>query len=210
MRTVFRELLSPKELLSCRQVLVRPCPVPKAPGVYAWYFRDIPPGVPTTGCHKVRGLTLLYIGISPCRPPTIDARRAQSIGRRVRYHARGNSAGSTLRLSLGCLLARPLGIALRRVGSGERMTFGPGEKLLSDWMLDNAFVAWSKVSAPWLVEKKLIARLCLPLNIDGNAHSFSKRLSSIRGDARTLARRLPIGHEPKIAPTPPARKRRGK
>jgi hypothetical protein len=43
----------------------------------------------------------------------------QSLRTRIRYHFRGNAAGSTLRLSLGCLL----GLALRRVGSGARMTY---------------------------------------------------------------------------------------
>jgi hypothetical protein len=42
------------------------------------------------------------------------------VARGVRYHYRGNTAGSTLRLTLGCLL----GLELRRVGSGKRMTFG--------------------------------------------------------------------------------------
>ncbi|WP_386143941.1 GIY-YIG nuclease family protein [Streptomyces yanii] len=40
----------------------------------------------------------------------------QNLRTRVRYHYRGNAAGSTLRLTLGCLL----GLELRRVGSGKR------------------------------------------------------------------------------------------
>ncbi|WP_394816236.1 GIY-YIG nuclease family protein [Streptomyces mooreae] len=40
----------------------------------------------------------------------------QNLRKRVRYHYRGNAAGSTLRLTLGCLL----GLELRRVGSGKR------------------------------------------------------------------------------------------
>ena len=47
---------------------------------------------------------------------------------------RGNAYGSTLRLTLGCLLADQLGIELRRVGSGTRLTFGDGEQALSEWM----------------------------------------------------------------------------
>ncbi|MET9440781.1 GIY-YIG nuclease family protein [Streptomyces sp. NPDC006610] len=51
----------------------------------------------------------------------------QNLRKRVRYHYRGNAAGSTLRLTLGCLL----GLELRRVGSGKRMTFGKaGEAIL--------------------------------------------------------------------------------
>ncbi|WP_323183900.1 MULTISPECIES: GIY-YIG nuclease family protein [unclassified Streptomyces] len=53
---------------------------------------------------------------------------AQNLRKRVRYHYRGNAAGSTLRLTLGCLL----GLELRRVGSGKRMTSGKaGEAAMS-------------------------------------------------------------------------------
>lgn len=61
----------------------------------------------------------------------------QNLRKRVRYHYRGNAAGSTLRLTLGCLL----GMELRRVGSGKRMTFGKaGETALSQWMAENTRV----------------------------------------------------------------------
>jgi hypothetical protein len=44
---------------------------------------------------------MLYVGISPKRPP-VDAlkRSKQILSRRVRYHYRGNAEGSTLRLTL--------------------------------------------------------------------------------------------------------------
>ena len=45
---------------------------------------------------------------------------------RIRYHYQGNAEGSTLRLTLGCLLSEELDIELRRVGSGKRMTFAEG------------------------------------------------------------------------------------
>ncbi|MEZ7154426.1 GIY-YIG nuclease family protein [Streptomyces sp. MAD19A] len=73
----------------------------------------------------------------------------QNLRKRVRYHYRGNAAGSTLRLTLGCLL----GMELRRVGSGKRMTFGKaGEATLSQWMADNARVCWIERSEPWDLE----------------------------------------------------------
>lgn len=46
-------------------VLDRPSPVPRLPGVYAWYFAEVPPGVPTEGCHRALEYTLLYVGIAP-------------------------------------------------------------------------------------------------------------------------------------------------
>jgi hypothetical protein len=55
---------------------------------------------------------------------------------------RGNTSGSTLRLTLGCLLADDLGLKLRPVGRTGRLTWGPGEDTLSEWMSRNAFVTW--------------------------------------------------------------------
>jgi hypothetical protein len=68
-------------------------------------------------------------------------------GKRIRYHYSGNAAGSTLRLNLGCLLAERLGIQLRRVGSGQRLTFAAGEARLSAWMADNALSPGSRLIA---------------------------------------------------------------
>jgi hypothetical protein len=146
-------LLGPDHLFSRDEVLSRPSPIPKAPGVYAWYFRENPPGVPTDDCVRRDGKTLLYVGISPSAPPANGkAPSTQSLWHRARYHYRGNAEGSTLRLTLGCLLSDQLGIALRRVGSGKRMTFGPDEAVLSEWMGRNALVAFHVCERPWELE----------------------------------------------------------
>ena len=58
-------LLQPKRLYSAKDFLCRPCPVPTLPGVYAWYFDELPSGVPIDGCHQALGNTLLYVGIAP-------------------------------------------------------------------------------------------------------------------------------------------------
>ena len=65
----FGELLDPSAVFDRDQVLHRPSPVPRMPGVYAWYFDSVPPGVPTDSCHVIDGLPLLYVGISPKAPP---------------------------------------------------------------------------------------------------------------------------------------------
>jgi hypothetical protein len=76
------------------------------------------------------GLTLLYIGIGS-RPPAKNGRTSKrTLRTRLRQQNALNAAGSTLRLTRGCLLAQQLGIELRRVGSGKRMTFGAGERIL--------------------------------------------------------------------------------
>ena len=105
----------------------------------------------------------------------------------------GNAYGSTLRLTLGCLLAERLGIELRRVGSGKRRTFGDGEAKLSAWMGENAFVCWLETKEPWLLEAQPIPSVCLPLNLDQNrSHAFHTILSGIRRAAKGRAEQFPI------------------
>jgi hypothetical protein len=58
-------LLRPNRLLSRAEVLSTPSPVPRLPGVYAWYFDQVPPGVPTDRCHQAGDHVLLYVGIAP-------------------------------------------------------------------------------------------------------------------------------------------------
>jgi hypothetical protein len=115
---------------------------------------------------------------------------AQSLRTRVRYHFRGNAYGSTLRLTLGCLL----GLELRRVGSGQRMTFcKQGEAHLSQWMAAHARVCWVEDPEPWAAERELITQLDLPLNLDQNQHnSFHPFLKELRAQARRGARELPV------------------
>ena len=142
----------------------------------------------------------MYAGISPDRPPG-NGRPAsrQSLATRIRYHYRGNAEGSTLRKTLGCLLADELGIQLRRVGSGTRMTFGAGEQVLSAWMAENALVSWVVREAPWELEDDLIAALDLPLNLKGNQRNpFHRVLSQARAQCVAQARALPVLGNPGI------------
>ncbi|WP_374121860.1 GIY-YIG nuclease family protein [Rhodococcus sp. AH-ZY2] len=154
----------------------------------------------TTGCVERDGLTLLYVGISPKAPPK-NGRLAssQTLRSRISTHYSGNAEGSTLRLSLGCLLAPTLGIELRRFGSGTRMHFGEGERELSRWMHHHARVAWIVDHRPWELEERLFGKLVLPLNISGNANcAFSARMSGLRYLARANARELPVLPNPGV------------
>lgn len=176
---VAAELVRPGRLWSRADVLGRPCLVPAHPGVYGWYFKPLPYPIDTTRCATYGDLALLYVGIAPKAPPR-NGRPAsrRTLRSRIRYHYRGNAAGSTLRLMLGCLLAERLGIQLRRVGSGNRLTFADGEQGLSTWMADNAFVTWVETDSPWLVEGQLIDLLRVPLNLDQNwQHPFHEQLA---------------------------------
>jgi hypothetical protein len=156
-------LRSPERVWSRREVLIKPSPVPDAAGVYAWFLRELPRSVPDAGCVRCNGLTLLYVGIA-LRPPAENGRvSSRTLRTRLRQHYALNAAGSTLRLTLGCLLSQQLGIELRRVGSGKRMTFGAGERILSDWMDRNALVCWLEHPTPWEIEPILIRELRPPL-----------------------------------------------
>jgi len=190
----------PAQVFSRQDVLVPPSPVPARAGVYGWWFRRFPPRINADRCCHHQGLTLLYAGISPDRPPR-NGRPAskQNLAGRIRYHYTGNAEGSTLRKTLGCLLADELGIQLRRMGSGSRMTFGLGEQVLSAWMAENAFVSWVVREAPWELEDDLITALDLPLNLKGNQrNSFHPVLSETRARCVAQARSLPALVNPRI------------
>ena len=190
----YTPLIYPARVWSRNEVLSKPCPITKSPGVYAWFFKEIPPYIRTDGCIKFENLFLLYIGISPSFPPRNGKPPSnQTIYGRIRNHYSGNAEGSTLRLTLGCLLSEKLNIELRRVGSDERMTFWEDEKTLSEWMGENAFVTWIYQEKPWILEEELISRLFFPLNLQMNKHNINYPIiSSIRSKAKVNARKLPI------------------
>lgn len=128
----FFAILKPPNLWSRAEVLSRPWPVPRKPGVYAWYFRGIPDRAPIEHplIHdsNVRS-TLAFL--SPASPPRSGKlSRTQVLRRRIQMHMRGNVYGPTLRPSLGCLLGNELGIELRRRGGGTRLMFADGERVL--------------------------------------------------------------------------------
>jgi hypothetical protein len=112
----------------------------------------------------------MYVGMSPKAPSLAGPPSRSTLRKRIRTHYRGNAEGSTLRRTLGCLLAPALDIKLRRVGSGARYTFtNGGEQILDRWMDRHAFVTWLEVEAPWEIEQTLLSSgLSLPLNVDGN------------------------------------------
>jgi hypothetical protein len=182
------------------EVLSSRCPVPSQPGVYGWWFRSLPSPLKVQRCLLRDGSWLLYTGISPKRPPT-NGRSAskQTLRDRIKYHYTGNAEGSTLRKSLGLLLSDQLNIELRRVGSGNRMTFAEGERALSAWMSDNARVSWIIDPTPWLLEPCLIANVDVPLNLGGNKHNgFYTELVTARAQAVARARTLPIVANPGV------------
>lgn len=186
-------LVHPERVFSRNEVLSRPSPVPTKDGIYAWWFRRLPPLVAPSHCCRHQDLTLLYAGISPDRPKNGRLPSRQNLLNRIKYHYTGNAEGSTLRKTLGCLLAAELGIELRRVGSGKRMTFVEGERALSAWMAGNAYVSWVVRQQPWELEDQVIEELDLPLNLMGNKHNqFHSVLTEVRAKSVERARDLPV------------------
>ena len=189
------EIIAPNKLWTRSESLASPSPVPKKSGIYGWFFKSIPPKVPKEGCTFKDGLALLYVGISPKAPPQNGRPPSkQKLKDRICYHYRGNAEGSTLRLTLGVLLSNELGLELRRVGSGKRMTFQTeGENRLSEWLSNNAFVTWTVHHEPWVLETEVIRHLSLPLNLAQNKqHAFFHVLTTMRKEAKTRAREMPI------------------
>jgi hypothetical protein len=194
------EFLSPERLWQRDEVLSRPSPLPAVPGVYGWWFDRLPALFDVSNCRQFGGCTLLYTGISPKQPPR-NGRPASKgqLRQRIVTHYAGNAEGSTLRKTLGCLLAAELGIQLRRVGSGSRRTFVAGEQQLSRWMGEHAYVSVMPHERPWGLEERLIELLDLPLNLDGNSrNAFHPELTQARRDAVVSANLLPVVPNPRV------------
>ena len=99
-------LLKPERLWTRDEVVGSPpSPVPKTAGVYAWYIGQVPGAIDISRCHIYDGMPMLYVGIAPKKPYADGRRSKTTLHQRVRYHYTGNAEGSTLRLTLGCLLS---------------------------------------------------------------------------------------------------------
>ncbi len=194
-KKIISKLLNPTKLWSRAEILQKPSLVPAENGIYAWYFKTTPNielfekyfDVETIDNRlflkdvaKVDGYQLLYIGISPS-----SHKSSNTLRNRLRGHMNGNSYGSTLRLSLGCLLSDELGITLKKIG--KSIHFGDDEQILSKWLDKNAFVAYELCDEPWIVEHEAIQKLNLPLNIqDNNNNPFYNTLKEIRSLSKKL------------------------
>ena len=176
MLSTVETLLNPPKLWSRSEVLARPCPIPPQQGIYAWYFRSLPPGVPESLSPRFNGNHLLYIGVSPAY-----GNSKNNLRKRIQSHFRGNASSSTLRLTLGCLLSEVLGLRLRATGSTGRLTFADEERILSDWFEKHAFVTWVIHPTPWVIEKDVISKISPLLNLQHNeSGAFHSTLSAIR------------------------------
>ncbi|MFC7614932.1 GIY-YIG nuclease family protein [Actinokineospora soli] len=95
MRDLLSELQRPFRLWSHDEIFGEPCPVPAEGGTYGWHFTTAPHPALDAG-------RLLYIGVSPG-----SATSRETLRSRIKYHFRGDAEGSTVRLTVGCLLGFP-------------------------------------------------------------------------------------------------------
>lgn len=195
MDNVIEQLKKPGVLATRSEVIGRNSKAPKVPGIYAWYFKSSPhQEIEFEHCHSHDGWRLLYVGISPSKPPANGKPPSKgTLKKRINTHMKGNASTSTLRLSIGCLLSESLGIQLRRVGRTQRFNFFEDEKVLSDWLENNVKVTWVAHNEPWTVEGKVIAALQPPLNLSGNPENpFYGTLADLRRAAREKAKKLEV------------------
>jgi hypothetical protein len=59
-------------------------------------------------------------------------------------------------------------------------------------MAQHARVTWAELENPWLAEEKLLTRVPLPLNLQGNSHPFKDTLEGIRKAAKEAAKTLEV------------------
>lgn len=155
---------------------------PNEKGIYAWFFTPGSLPVPEGPYETTDGYELLYVGIAPSGPTSKSLLRPRLV-----RHATGDASRSTLRLTLGVLLAEKLDLTLGI--HKARPNWGPdGEARLSWWMNENARIAWAVHPKPWEVEDELLAAATLALNIDGQSGAFTRELKDRRTEARRVAR----------------------
>jgi hypothetical protein len=165
----------------------------EAKGIYGWWFKTVPPPVPSEGLCKFKGMSLLYLGVGP------DSERSRRFLRqRMGDHIKPDASRSTFRNSLGCILADALRLQLecvrtsRAKGGGLHLHFGfgSGEDRLSRWMEENTSISWVEFDRPWEIEPGLISQLALPLNLEHNSrHPFYADLQALRRHHREGAKR---------------------
>lgn len=184
LKMAISKVLHPERLWTRPEIIAKPELVPRADGFYVWYFKNLEPHVPTQDCCKFESFRLLYVGIAPK-----DEKSRSSLQDRIQNHVSGTACNSTVRLSLGTLLHRELGLVPHRTPSGKKIHWGKGEDILSRWMDENARVVWTEWEEPRLDEKALIQKMKTPLNILKNKnHPFCAVLKMARKDLRDMAK----------------------
>lgn len=92
---------------------------------------------------------------------------------------RGNTGGSTFRLTLASLLFEEK--SWQPIMRDRALLTKEDNAALSEWQRENLRVAWAVRDRPWEIEHEVISRLAPPLNLEGNKnHPFAATLSAAR------------------------------
>jgi predicted GIY-YIG superfamily endonuclease len=154
-------ILNPSTLWQWSEALSRKA-VPKAAGVYGWWFRNLDI-VPSEGWVQFGEWRLLYVGIS------------NDLRRRLGFHCQGSAVNSTLRKSLLTLLVRATEVDKALPASWSH------ESALSSWLNQNGRVCWADCGTPKLAEANLLGCARLPLNLmENRGNVFGATLRTMR------------------------------
>lgn len=149
--------------------------LPPEPGLYAWW--TVPgsiPDVPRCPHPTVPHLDLFYVGISPS-----SAKSSQNLRKRVAgNHIKGNTGGSTFRLTLASLLFDTM--AWQPVMTDRPVLARDDNTALTGWQHEHLRLSWAVHAEPWTIEHEVIDRLRPPLNLAGSTHEFGATLSAAR------------------------------
>jgi hypothetical protein len=163
-------LKQPSNIFGARSVRNDRGIVPQEPGIYAWYFRKY--SLPifegkyvTVGSHQ-----LFYIGITDSRDQPSSGGDLRS--RLYSIHITGDTRRSSLRLNLGVLLQHS-GAPIHLMKKGRDDYVWSDERWLTEWISENARVAWQPLDRPSYLESHTIKTLghILPLNTQHNSRS---------------------------------------
>jgi len=95
--------------------------------------------------------------------------------------------GARFRSNDSCCVKR-----MPRTGAGRHL-HAVAEEWLSQWMADNAFVAWAAHPEPWIIEHQMLKLALCPLNLaDNEHHAFNAALREMRRAAVLRAKALPL------------------
>lgn len=175
----FAALLDPQEMYVPTLLATDPGLIPRAGGIYGWWFDDHLPGVPRGDALNTEGWSLLYVGIAPSGAARTSGKR--TLRDRLKNHCRGPIRTSTLRRTVAALMGRDLELRIVRDPNGKLVMSGDDEVKLSRWLGEHARLSWLVHDEPWTVETQLIrSGPRLPLNVSQSSDSFRPQLTALR------------------------------
>lgn len=163
-----------------QRICENPRIVPKALGLYTWWFKKGVFQQSFNGAPERSGYQALYVGIAPARAPQPERQRYRTLQHRLKNHCSGPLATSTVRRTLLHLLADKLCVNISVRQSGKPFLSRSDEQQLTNWMNQHARVSWIEHAAPWDLEHRLLQTNVFPLNIQGSSHPHSLWLRQTR------------------------------